>query len=453
MTSRSTLLCIAVATALAGCASEPSSPATGSGALPPAAGQPQASLVLPQRFARAAGKIQHVVIVIQENRSFDDLFQGYPGANTSSTGVVSTGQTVSLQPVSLAAAYDIIHQSPDFTNAYNGGKMDGFNLERLLGKPKLSYPQYGYVPASESKLYFEMANQYVLADNMFQSNIDASFVAHQYLIAAQAGGDGTSGAAANIPSGSWGCDTKKNDTVDTLLANRTIGPREAPCFDYSTLGDELDGAKLSWRFYAAPVGSDGDNWSAYMAINHIRNGKDWANVITPPSQFLTDVAAGKLSTVTWVTPTYKNSDHALSRSTTGPQWVASVVNAVGESSFWNSTVVFVVWDDWGGWYDHVPPITLDYDGLGFRVPMMVISPYAKQNYVSHVQYEFGSVLRFVEDTYGLAQLSASDKRATDPSADTLNLSGSPRAFTPFKTGVSPRTFVDERPDGRAPDDD
>jgi phospholipase C len=415
-------------------------------------GQPAAQGVLrgPQRRPSV---ITHVVVVIQENRSFDDLFQGYPGANTSSTGQASTGQTVALQPVSFTADYDIIHQSQDFLNAYDNGKMDGFNLERLLGHPKLTYPQYGYVPASQTKLYFEMANQYVLADNMFQSNIDASFAAHQYLIAAQAGGNGTSGAAANIPSGRWGCDYGQGDKVDTLNADRSVGPREGPCFDYTTLADELDGAGLSWRYYAAPSDNAGGNWSAYMAVNHIRNGPDWANVITPPGQFLTDVAAGKLANVTWVTPTYKDSDHAANHSKQGPAWVASVVNAVGESSFWDSTVVFVVWDDWGGWYDHVPPIYLDYDGLGFRVPMLVISAYAKQNYVSHVQYEFGSVLRFIEDDFGLGQLSASDARATDPAADSLNVSGGPRSFVPFKTGVSPRTFVDERQDGKAPDDE
>ncbi len=142
-------------------------------------------------------------------------------------------------------------------------------------------------------------------------------------------------------------------------------------------------------------------WNGYQAINHIYNGPQWSNVVTPPSQFLTDVQNGTLATVTWVEPTYPDSDHSGNGSTTGPAWVASVVNAVGESKFWDSTAIFVMWDEWGGWYDPVAPPYEDYDGLGFRVPLLVISPYAKQGYVSHTQFEHGSILRFVEDTFGL----------------------------------------------------
>ena len=106
------------------------------------------------------------------------------------------------------------------------------------------------------------------------------------------------------------------------------------------------------------------------------------------------------------------------------------------SQFWNSTVIFVMWDEWGGWYDHVPPPQLDYDGLGFRVPLLVISPYAKQHYVSHVQYEHGSVLRFIEDTFGLGRLSASDGRANSPAPDCLDFTRPPRPFKPFQANAA-----------------
>ena len=105
----------------------------------------------------------------------------------------------------------------------------------------------------------------------------------------------------------------------------------------------------------------------------------------------------------------------------GPAWVASVVNAIGESPYWRSTAIFIMWDDWGGWFDPVAPVYEDYDGLGFRVPLIIVSPYAKKGYVTHVQYETASVLRFIEDNFGLGRLAASDARANDPAGDAFRL--------------------------------
>jgi phospholipase C len=117
------------------------------------------------------------------------------------------------------------------------------------------------------------------------------------------------------------------------------------------------------------------------------------------------------------------------------------VNAIGNSKFWNTTAIFVFWDEWGGWFDPVPPPYIDYDGLGLRVPLLIISPYAKQGYVTHVQYEHGSMLRFVEDLHGLAQLSASDTRANDPMSDAFNFSQPPRPFKPFATKLPESYFI------------
>jgi phospholipase C len=382
----------------------------------------------------AASPIQHVVIVIQENRSFDNLFAGFPGADTVSSGVNSLGQTIALQPIKFEAKYDIDHFAQSFLAACNGNAqgqnctMTGFDKENVFGTSIPPNPQFAYVPHYETRTYFDMARQYVLADRMFTSHIDASFVSHQYFVAGQAG-DGV-----NIPhSDVWGCDDQQSD-LPTLNPDRTLGPAERPCFDYETLGDELDGAYLPWRFYAVPKGDIDFGWSAYQAVNHIYNGADWKkDVKSPPSRFLTDIANGELAAVTWVTPTGPTSDHPnpTGGSRLGPGWVASVVDAVGESQFWNSTAIFVMWDDWGGWYDHVPPPYLDFDGLGVRVPLLVISPYAKRDYVSHVQYEHGSVLKFAEDTFGLARLSASDTRANSPAADCFDFSQTPRPFIPF----------------------
>jgi len=246
------------------------------------------------------------------------------------------------------------------------------------------------------------------------------------------------------------------------------GGLEQPCWDPTTLGDELDGAGLTWAYYSAKIKSKGSFncgsgarndsslkgsgiWSAYQAINHICYGADWANVITPPKQFLTDIGKGKLRTVTWITPTLGNSDHAGSNSSTGPSWVTSLVNSIGESSFWNTTAIFVLWDDSGGWYDPVAPAYLDNDGLGFRLPLLVISPYAKQGYVSHVPYEHGSILRFIEDTFGLGRLAASDARANSPAGDCFDFTQSPRQFQPFDAPYSRSYFLRQPQDSREPD--
>ncbi len=380
-----------------------------------------------------AGKISHVVIVIQENRSFDNLFQGYPGANTASSGYTSNGTLVKLQPVSLAAKYDMYHQFINALDDINGGLMNGFDTEAGDCGPSCPpNPAYSYVPASETQPYYSMAGQYVLADDFFPSDEDGSFVSHQYLIAAQA--MQTYGIPANLP---WGCD---GDSTVLLLNAQTIpgtptNQTTSSCFTGEpTLAGEIDQhPNLSWRFYSAPYADVGYAWNAFTSISQVRNGPEWGtNIVTPSSQFLTDVAAGKLASVTWITPNLADSDHPNSGSTRGPQWVTSVVDAVGESSFWPTTAIFVLWDDWGGWYDHVPPAVLDYDGLGIRTPLIVISPYAFAGRVAHTQYEFGSILGFTEDVFGLAHLNASDARANPlTGGDVFNFSQQPRAFTPF----------------------
>jgi phospholipase C len=174
-------------------------------------------------------------------------------------------------------------------------------------------------------------------------------------------------------------------------------------------------------------------------------------MFTPPSEFLTDVRKEKLRTVSWVTPTCPNSDHAGCYSDTGPSWVASVVNAVGQSKYWNSTAIFIFWDDYGGWYDSEPPAYVDYDGLGFRLPMLLISPYAKKGYVSHVHYEHGSILKFVEDQFGLGRLADSDRRANSPEQDCFDFNQPPRKFKKIPAPYDEQFFLHQPPDHRIPD--
>ncbi|HEY1867030.1 MAG TPA: alkaline phosphatase family protein, partial [Candidatus Cybelea sp.] len=178
------------------------------------------------------------------------------------------------------------------------------------------------------------------------------------------------------------------------------------------------------------------------AVGHIYNGPDWkTDVISPNWKFISDVRHGKLAHFTWITPVCDDSDHVNCSGGFGPSWVAALVNTIGKSKFWNSTAIFVQWDDWGGLYDPVPPPYKNRDSLGFRVPLLVISPYAKQDYVSHVQYETASVLRFAEDLWGLAQMAPADTRATSPAADCFDFSQKPRQFVRIKAPEPPGFFM------------
>ncbi len=383
-----------------------------------------------RRSSPATGIIDHVVFIIQENRSFNFIFDGFPGATTQDFGYDTNGNTIPLHPQTLSEAWDIDHSANGFFAAYDNGKLDGWNNEyACCGQPA----NFAYARAikTEVKPYWAMAKQYVLADEMFQSNLDGSFISHQYAIAAYANHE------VNYPSGDWGCEGGY-DQIQTLNGDRSYGPTVPVCEDYETLGDELDAAGVSWHSYTAQYSASGGIWNAYGSIDHIYNGPDWAkDIVTPADQFITDVANGALPAVSWVTPVYPNSDHAGMDAAGGPYWVSSLVNAVGESPYWGSTAIFIIWDDWGGFYDPVAPVYLDYDGTGFRIPMIVISPYARSGYVTHVQYETSSVLKFIEDDFGVSPLAASDTRANDPATDAFDFTQRPIRFKIIKAKSPP----------------
>lgn len=404
-------------------------------------------------FSSNTSPIKHVVFVVQENRSFNNLFMDYPGATTQSYGYDTKGNKVKLVARGLESSWDVAHSSTAYFTACDGTgelpgtdcKMDGWGGETAEpNAPKNA--AYAYVPQSETKPYWTMAQQYVLSDHTFASQLDGSFVAHQYVVAAY------SSRAVDYPINQWGCEGEQYDTVETLTKERTMGVPIPACFENPTIADEADAAGVSWRFYAGTPSGNGGIWSSYQADQKIYEGPDWTtHVISPPAQFLVDIGKGKLADITWVAPTWQTSDHPGLDATQGPKWVASVVDAVGASKYWSSTAIFIMWDDWGGWFDPEKPPFKDYDGLGFRVPLLVVSPYAKQNYVTHKPYETASVLRFIEDNFGLSQLAASDRRAADPAGDALDYSQTPRKFQKIAGAKSSSYWIQsERASARRP---
>ncbi len=403
--------------------------------------------------------IRHVVIIIQENRSFDNLFHDFPGADTVDYGRSRAG-LVRLHPVDLDYAADVDHQHRAFSTEYDDGRMDGWDRAATLPRQDPDFP-YAYVPHAEIEPYWDMAEQYTLADRMFQSNTGPSFPAHLYLVAGQGARVASNPNRLETTRFAWGCDSPLTARVDLIAADGAEVPGPYPCFDFPTLADTAVNAGVTWSYYAPGLDHLGNIWSAFDAIRHIRYSPYWENVISPETRVLEDAARADLPNITWVVPSAQNSDHPFpaGKSTRdisvtgqyGPDWVASVVNAIGRSPTWNSSVIFVVWDDWGGWYDHVKPPQLDRMGLGFRVPLIVISPWAKRHYISHVQHEFGSLLRFSELAFDLPSLDTTDRRS-DGLRDCFDFSQHPRAFSPIPTLRRPSFFESTRTD-LSPDSD
>jgi len=377
-----------------------------------------------------SGQIKHIVFFVKENRTFDNYFGTYPGANGARFATDSAGKRVPLLHEQDVLPRDLDHSSEGAREAYDNGKMDGFDklmsFSAQTGQPQQTQGPYGnnsltQFYQSDIPNYWSYAQNFVLGDNMFSSLMGPSFPNHLYTIAAQSGG-----AVDNPESSSaaWGCDVA-GEKVEIKASDGSTTLGDA-CFNFTTLADELDAKDYSWRYYAPPAGSDeGYIWSSFDAIKHIRYGPDWKFVV-PTQQFLTDAANGSLPTVSWIVSPFNVSEHPLASVCVGENWTVQMLNALMRGPDWSSTAVFLTWDDFGGFYDHVPPQQIDSYGLGFRVPLLIISPYAKKNYIDHTQYEFSSMLRFAEDILGLPTLTNRDKRANDM-MDAFDFSQSPRA--------------------------
>jgi phospholipase C len=406
-------------------------------------------------------RIAHVVVLVQENRTFNDLFATFPGAVGTTTGKMRVGSgakaktvEVALQKVSLRQSNTLRHSYPAYRTAYRDGNMDAFNqiVFARNGQPEGKLP-YQYVDPDQIAPYWSLAKQYGLADHTFQTQGSGSFTAHQALIAGGTQIDANHSLVDDPTAAPWGCPaphgTRTSLITTTLQYENDAGP--FPCLTYKTVADLLDAKGISWKYYTPTYKNlaPGALWNAFLAISAVYSDPgEWnAHIATPETTILRDISDGTLPAVSWLIPDAVNSDHPGFGSDTGPSWVASVVNAIGRSSYWGSTVVVVVWDDWGGFYDPVAPPKLDdQGGPGFRVPMIVVSPYVPPNEISHTVYSFGSILRFIEDRWHLGRLGTTD--ATSASiAGMLNLKQSPRAFATIQARYSRSYFLHRPPSG------
>lgn len=415
------------------------------------------------------GSIGHVIVLFQENRSTDNMFHDpkliAAGADIASSGLNSEGQTIPLVSRPLDDTYNPYHDHPEFVLMYDGGKMDGADLIPIEcpGGPGTCTPPpnptYVYVQAGDVAPYFQMAETYTFADRMFQTNQGDSYPAHQFIFSATSAPSETSdlfvSGNPSTPDGSGitGCIAPAAELAPLIDPDGNLSFMY-PCFEHTTLSDLLDQKKISWKYYTEGNGTD--IWTAPNSINHICQpnepaggqctGPEWlANVVTPPKAILTDISNSALPAVSWVMPPGLSSDHPGGNDGSGPSWIASIVNAVGNSPYWADTAIFITWDDWGGMYDHVAPPILNSYEYGFRVPLIVISPYTKRGYISHVTHDFGSILHFVESTYGLPSLGFADAVADDFS-DCFDFDQPPAVFQTIPAKLGAKFFLhDKRP--------
>lgn len=420
---------------------------------------------MPQSMAEdRKQKVRHVVIVVQEGRTLNNLFTGWPSAYAPPFGMsLIPPYQVRLRAITYAQDRSMCELVGCMTLSYGRDDNDGFEQNRFCKLGCVKFPDHGkdvgvfpysYMDHKEIAPYRAIAQQYVLADNMYATEWGGDFTAHQDLIAGTTFVDAEH-YIVDVPSAKpWGCDAPKRTTVPLQHVGGSNGGSMFPCItQYPTMMELLDNAHLTWKYYVAPLkgtDSSGRLWNALDAIKKIRYGPDWSkNIASPPGRVLTDAAKGQLSAVSWVIPRLEWSDHPSQTSDEGPSWVASIVNAIGKGPEWNSTAIVIVWSEWGGWFDARPPYFpsgLKGSGLGFRVPMLIVSPYAKKDRTSHTDYQFGSILRFVEEEFNLPSLSSlgyghvfTDKTSNSIS-DAFDFARGPRVFVPIPAKYPSSTF-------------
>ncbi len=451
---------------------------------------------------------QHVLILVQENRTPDNLFQGLckmPFGGPKSCSITPTGSQYDIQTTAwldktatggttnpatttLIGTYDLTHAHAGFTTQCDLNPSGVCAMDDAAGVECVSgtcpdRPAFAYVLNTKAILspYLTMATSYGWANYMFQTNQGPSFPAHQFLFggtSAPSAADDAIGtfAAENLTDhdDTVGCIANADVTVNLITPAGETGTIY-PCFEHTTLSDLLEQNNVTWSYYTPNSGTT--IWTAPNAIDHICmpsaptggtcTGSEWTDhVLYPPSQILTDIKNCNLAQAVWVMPTGQNSDHSDTNTGGGPAWVASVINAIGSNpkckngeTYWHNTAILVTWDDWGGWYDHEPPTILagaqgDYQ-YGFRVPFFVISAYTPPAFIDNTRMDFGTILRFVEHNYGIAEgaLNFADARASGDLTEFFNLSQVPRVFQKVPAAHDADYFINDKTPPTDPDDD
>jgi phospholipase C len=350
--------------------------------------------------------IKRVVYVMLENRSFDNVFGRFPGADGAKVGLhFGTEKPMTRCPDWLPG--DLPHDQSAHIKNYNHGALDNFGIGAF------GY-LYGYSQFWEQDIpnYYHWAKEHVLCDNFFASQSGPSYANHLYSVS------GTGGGVIDNPENirvlryedgrqmkSWGCDAYGDDVYVMVRDENGQLTKHDTCFTDPTVGEQLTEREIDWASYSASRDQPGYIWQGYSAYENVFGTELWDRHIEPVDRILDDIEANALPSVSWVTPRFQLSDHPPYSTGHAHNWVTDLVNGIMESEMWDSVAIFLTWDEWGGFYDHVVPPKLDHLDLGFRVPMLVISPYAKRGFIDHEVGEFVAPLRFVADNWGVPYLT------------------------------------------------
>jgi phospholipase C len=398
--------------------------------LPRSAGSEPAS-------ATTASPIRHIVIIYQENHSFDNVLGRFcvqvangarvrAGLNDTCGGATS-GRLRDGEVMFLSHATDVVPKSAHGVEgqiaAIDGGKMDGFSHNPDCGKAS-GYACYTEFYPSQIPNAISLASHFVVSDHTFESYTEPSWAAHLELVAATRDGfqgDNPLPAPGVVAKSGWGCDSDKVtrwqssptaplQTVPSCVPTPThTGAFEStPVQWVPTIMDRLDAAGLSWRLYTVSVNTPGYSWAICPTFAECLDGPQHRDQVAN-STFITDATNGSLPNFSVLLPNKAHSQHNGYSMQQGDNWIGQAVQAVENGPDWKTTAIFVTWDDCGCFYDHVPPPT----GLGIRVPMIIISPYARAGYTDTTTASFNSLLAYTEHTFHLQPLNSADKNAYD----------------------------------------
>jgi phospholipase C len=398
-------------------------------------------------------KIKHVIIVMQENRSFDSYFGTYPGAD----GIpMNNGVPTVCVPGPTGGCTRPYHDTADVNGGgphskkyaiadVNGGKMDGFIRSRAAVQSSCTNPQdpacaatgtpdvMGYHTAAEIPNYWTYAQDFALDDHMFEPILSWSLPEHLYLVSA------------------WSAQCRSRDPMS--CRNNIAGPYTGPKFDRAVRQELATGKTsidlawtditwllyehhVSWAYYiqagtqpdcgndaaetCGPVKQDPQTagiWNPLPLFTDVQDDHQVHNIQTLSAYFAA-AKAGTLPSVSWITPSQPDSEHPPASVHRGQAYVTSIINAATQSPDWSSTAIFLSWDEWGGFYDGVAPPYVDQNGYGLRVPSITISPFARRGYIDHQTLSSDAYLKFIEDDFlSSARLNPATDGRTDPRPD------------------------------------
>ncbi len=392
----------------------------------PASGQAGAST---PSLAEARQKIKHIVIIMQENRSFDSYFGTYPGADgipaqnghfTVCVPDPAAGTCVAPWHDPADLNYGGPHGAPNALGDINGGKMDGFIAQAekaVAGCQATNSPNcgaegikdvMGYHDAREIPNYWTLAQNFVLQDHLFEPNASWSLPQHLFMVSEWS-------ARCSQAGNPLSCINNLNSPAPPpdFQPFRNLPP---PDYAWTDLTYLLYKNQVSWKYYVQsgtqpdcandaadfpPVHQNARTpgiWNPLPYFDTVKQDNQLGN-ITDVTNYYQDARTGHLPAVSWITPSQPNGEHPPALLSDGQAWTASLINAAMQGPDWDSTVIFLSWDDWGGFYDHVAPPVVDRNGYGLRVPGLVISAYAKRGFIDHQVLSHDAYVKFIEDLF------------------------------------------------------